>query len=279
MNIYFENAGFRKNYKTVSRCCRQFGGSDPLYFHIICEKGLSPLHLYLLTRGNQGIATVTLRIHARKLTDPLVRLCNSSGLLDTVILVDKALTHKQWKRICRLNGILRIVDTSDAPNEAFYESNRNVIWRKGNTDTLLLADIYHLTVSDRAIYQCHFSSCLGKTLFIAKDGAVSFCPHHPAESRLGTLEQLDGIFDAPVFYDTLMASVAKRNHCKNSCPHFEKCKGGCPLESDCDTFLRLYPDALRDRDEIIARQTDLTALPLFKELAVLRHLCDVGPKQ
>lgn len=279
MNIYLENAGFSRNFRRLSRCCRHFGASDPVHFHLICRRGVSPLHLYLLTAGNKSLATLTLHIPARHLTGSLVRLCNSSSLLSCVVLVDRALSNRQWKRICRLNGLIRIVDTSGAPNEMYYESNRNVVYEKDGANTIRLADIYHLTTSDKAIYQCHYSSCLGKTLFIDKNGDVSFCPKHPGESRLGTVDCLDGIFEAPVFYEVLSKTVGKRRECKKNCPHFEKCKGGCPFENDCDAFRSTFTDALRDRDHIIAREEDLSKLPLYKELAVLRHLCGVANNQ
>lgn len=277
MNIYLENAGFWRNFTTVNRCCKTLPTSEPLHFHLICRRGLSPLHLYLLTSGKKNIATITLRISVGKLTPSLVRLCNASNLLGTVILVDRPLTQRQWRRIRKLNGILRIVDTSTSANEALYDAERRVVYQKGGTDTLRMADIYHLTASDKAIYQCHYSSCLGKTLLIRKDGSVCFCPSHPEKSRLGTLEDLGSIFESPVFYQTLASTVAKRRGCKQNCPHFEKCKGGCPFENDCDTFPGSFTAALADRDDIIAREADLSELPLYKELAVLRHLCDVVP--
>ena len=275
MNIYLENAGLVRNHKRLGRCCRQFGTKEPVHFHLICHRGLSPLHLYLLTAGNKSLATLTLHIHVRRLTGALVGLCNASSLLSCVVLVDRKLTDRQWKRICKLGGIIRIRDTSSAPNEERYQTNRNVIWEKDGTGTIRTADLYHLTTSDKAVYQCHYSSCLGKTLYIAADGTVSFCPHHAGKSRIGTVDKLDGIFESPVFYEVLSGTVAKRRHCREVCPHFEKCKGGCPFENDCEEFLTAYPEALRDRDAIIAAETDLSTLPLYKELAVLRHLCRV----
>ena len=279
MNIYLENAGFLPNFRRLNRCCKEFGVKDPIHFHLICPKGLSPLHMYLLTANNKAIATLTMQIPAQHLTPSLVSLCNASSLLSCVVLVDRPLTERLWKRICSLNGIIRIVDTSDAPNESYYRSERRAVWEKGAENTIRLADIYHLTTSHKAIYQCHYSSCLGKTLLVARDGSVSFCPKHPKESLLGSVETLEGIFDAPVFYETLSRTVGKRNTCKASCPHFEKCKGGCPFENDCDAFRSSYDAALQDRDDIIRREADLSALPLYKELAVLRHLCDVSGNQ
>ena len=279
MNIYLENAGFPRNYKRLSRCCKQFGITDPVHFHLICHRGLSPLHLYLLTAGNKSLATLTLHIHIRRLTGTLVQLCNASSLLSCVVLVDRALTQRQWKRICKLGGIIRIRDTSTSHNEELYKTNRNVIWEKDGTGTIRLADLYHLTTAGKAVYQCHYSSCLGKTLYIGADGSVSFCPHHIEQSRIGTVEKLDGIFENPVFYEVLSGTVAKRRQCKQTCSHFEKCKGGCPFENDCEEFRKAYPAALQDQDAIISGNTDLSTLPLYKELAVLRHLCALDQPQ
>jgi len=279
MNIYLENANLLKNNRRLSRCCGKFGVSDPVHFHLICRGGVSPLHLYLLTAGNKSIATLTLHIPVRHLTGALIRMVNSSALLSCVVLVDSRLKTRQWKRICRLNGIIRIVDTGDGENLRLYRENRNVVWETREENTIRLADIYHLTTSQKATYQCHYSSCLGKTLFIARDGTVSFCPKHPKQSVLGTLDRLEDIFEAPVFYETLLRTVEKRKQCKAACPHFEKCKGGCPFENDCDTFRSTYAEALRDRDGIIHREKDLAELPLYKELAVLRYLCDVSKPQ
>lgn len=276
MNIYLENAGFFPNFRRLNRCCREFAVKDPVHFHLICPKGVTPLHLYFLTARNKAIATMTLHIPAKHLTGTLVRLCNASAPLRCVILVDRALTPGQWKRICKLNGIIRIVDTGDAPNEDLYRENRNVVYEKGDVNTIRLADIYHLTAADKSIYQCHYSSCLGKTLLIRRDGSVSFCPQHPEESKIGSVDQLEDIFESPVFYDTLSQAVQKRSRCKATCPDFEKCKGGCPFEDDCQAFRAAYGAARSDRDDIIARQADLSALPLYKELAVLRHLCDLS---
>lgn len=276
MNIYLENAGLLPNFRRLNNCCKEFATTDPVHFHLICPKGVSPLHLYLLTARNKAIATLTLHIPVRYLSGILVQMCNATAPLGCVVSVDRALTPGQWKRICKLNGIIRIVDTSDAPNEDLYRRNRHVIYEKGNENTLRLADIYHLTAADKSIYQCHYSSCLGKTLLIARDGSVSFCPKHPEESLIGSADRLEDIFESPVFYDILSQAVRKRKQCKDTCPHFEKCKGGCPFEDDCRSFRDTYSAALADRDDIIARQADLSALPLYKELAVLRHLCKVS---
>lgn len=275
MNIYLENANLLRNNRRLRECCEQFGKSDPVHFHLICSRGVSPLQLYLLTAGNKSIATLTIHIRMAHLTGALVRMCNASALLSCVVLVDRPIKPRQWKRISRLGGIIRIVDSSGVDHRELYRENRNVVWETPEENTIRLADIYHLTTSQKAIYQCHYSSCLGKTLFIARDGTVSFCPRHPEQSILGSAERLEGLFEAPVFYETLLRTVQKRKQCKQSCPHFEKCKGGCPFEDDCDAFRSTYSEALRDRDEIIARKTEPDGLPLYKELAVLRHLCDV----
>ena len=276
MNIYLENANLLKNNRRLNRCCAKFGVSDPVHFHLICSGSVSPLHLYLLTSGNKSIATLTLHIPVKHLTGALIRMINSSALLSCVVLVDAPLKKRQWKRICRLGGIIRIVDSCGEENLRLYRENRNVTWEAGEENTIRLADIYHLTTSRKAIYQCHYSSCLGKTLFIAKDGTVSFCPRHPQESILGTVDKLDDLFEAEIFYKTLLRTVEKRRDCKEHGPHFEKCKGGCPFENDCDAFRGAYTEALRERDRIIAREEELSKLPLYKELAVLRHLCDVS---
>lgn len=268
MNIYFESGGLLHNNHVIVRCCQAFRKQLPIHFHILAPKGISALQVFLLINGRTGISGVTVHTNARKLTPLLVAMANSSKAVELQIQVDGPLSKGVQRKLAALTGPVRIQDETGL-NEEFYRNQRQIL-----TD-LYTADIYQLAAWGRTVFQCKHTSCIGKTLYISRKGQVSCCPKYIEESRIGTLKQLEDVFESDRFRQILLGAIGQRKNCKENCRLFEACKGGCPMEGNCESFREHYLEAVSCLETVLQENIDLRSLPYHQELAVLRRLCDM----
>lgn len=108
---------------------------------------------------------------------------------------------------------------------------------------------------------CHYSSCLGKTLYINGTGGIEICPYHKSDIQLNTLEScssLSEVYDTESFRALLVEQINKRNECKKNCSFYKGCKGGCPLieQTTCtdQLLLRSLVEKIEADDNQIANQ-------------------------
>ena len=84
-------------------------------------------------------------------------------------------------------------------------------------------------------HNCRYNSCLGKNVYINKDGDISFCIHFPDKTRIGNTYNntcLGEIYHGEQFLDILKNATAHRSKCIETCEKYSYCQGGCPLECD-----------------------------------------------
>ena len=77
---------------------------------------------------------------------------------------------------------------------------------------------------------CSFCSCLGKTLFLMRNGSLSICPHMH-EVYLNPMQEakpINYVFDTDEFKTCLLRQIQKRKRCKTQCSLYDLCRGGCP---------------------------------------------------
>lgn len=272
MKIYLEHRGLFSNIHRLGKCRKLIGAEQTVHLHLLSQIRVTPIELYLLAFRFSWLKNMTLEISAAKLTRALVALFNKKPLLTLLVRVHGPLTAPQWKRISKISGRIVISDSTDsAENEALYQASRNVVYQNSRHDGISVFNSY-AACTGMPMIGCEHTSCLGKTLYIARDGMVSYCPRFPEKTAVGKLGRVTSPFYDPGFLQILEKTLEKRESCKQTCPMFPICQAGCPLSFDCEQFQTQCLDARNDLMGMIEARTELSSLPLYKECAILYTL-------
>ena len=275
MNIYIEKGSFFKTARNIKKCYQFYRNKEEMHFHLIVQKRLSLVEAFLYF-GGRKIRDVEFIIHYKALSRILLNLLNQkSGSMASILFVDKPLSEKEWKRVQKLNGMIRIIDTTDSNFENFYSGNRYVLCKNEHVNQFEEADEFQIACGGMGIYQCKHTSCLGRNLYVAKDGTISFCPVYAKQTKTGTVDDMEHVFESETFVNALKEMIAKRGECKKKCDYFEGCKGGCLFEENCVAFCERQSTLQREIDEIIENKKELNQLPFAKEIAILHKLLRV----
>lgn len=108
------------------------------------------------------------------------------------------------------------------------------LYDKNATDITIFSNLITNYMLDYMQNDCCHSSCLGRTLYVNKDGIISFCKYHVNESKLIKIhdaKDINSIFNNMKFMSVLKNNIDRRNICKSQCDIFMNCGGGCPLEN------------------------------------------------
>lgn len=271
MNVYLEDAGISQLSNRIKTFEQMLSTEELLNLHIIFKRKLRLFELLLILQKFKRISSLELIIEPQYISPTFIKYINGNKKLGLVFVVKNELNAKSCKKIERCKGIVRIYDYTHQNLE--LANSRNVLMAYEGVDEIINADIYNLISKENPLYQCVFSSCLGHTIYVASNGDVSFCPKYIDESKIGTMDNIEKIFESEKFYNCLKKSFEHRNKCKNSCQYFNKCKGGCPFEDSCSYFKNNYQLAEEDLIQLEKNETNLSSLPLYKELALLNKLC------
>lgn len=276
MNIYLENAGVVRNCRYMKKISRLLEPKERIDLFLHSQRPIGLLAQMAMVMCVPSIKTMQLTVSSHSLLPQLVWFANHFARYSLRFTVERRLTPGQWKRIRRLKDVIYIDDCSGEDHSALYGANRHVIARTRDCDALQLANTYYAAVkmTDK---QCRYTSCLGKTLSIAKDGTVSFCPEHPEETSMGNVAQLTALFRTPSFMEALKAMIPKRKACAAKCKHYGSCMGGCIFQPDCSGFYRDCDAAIRDISHLIETGADLSQLPVYKERSIVYRLFSGKP--
>jgi radical SAM protein with 4Fe4S-binding SPASM domain len=146
------------------------------------------------------------------------------------------------------------------------KSFNKILYKTNSEDMILSVDLMHLYKFYEPIFQCKFSSCLGKNIFISRKGTVHFCPMHVENSFMGSIYSQNNYFDTQIFKNVLHSAIEKRSNCKSTCKYYDHCSGGCPLECGCCNFPELFEKKKSEFDRITQNNEPLTD----KKLAVAK---------
>lgn len=276
MNIYLENAGVVRNCRYIKKLSRLLAPKERIDLFLRTQKPIGLLAQMVMVMCVPSIKTMELTVPAHSLLPQLVWFANHFARYSLRFTVEKKLTKRRWKRICRLKDVIYIDDRSGEDHTALYRANRRVVANTPACRDLDTANTYYAAVK-MADKQCHYTSCLGKTLFLAQDGTVSFCPEHPEETAMGRIDELTTLFNTPSFLEALKAMIPKRKACAAGCKHYGSCMGGCIFQPDCSRFYRDCEAAVRDISHLIEAGTDLSRIPVYKERSVLYRLFSAKP--
>ncbi len=271
MNVYLEDAKLSQTLKHIKIFEKTLPSEELLNFHIISKRKLKFVELIIILQRFKRISSIEFITEPQNLSSALIKFINANKKVGIVFVTKRELNKKTCEKIALCKGIVRIYDLV---NQSFaLENMRNVLVAREDNDEIRKADVYNLISKDNPIFQCVFSSCLGHTLYVAKNGDVSFCPKYAEKSKIGTLDNIENIFDNETFRKCLKESFEHRSSCKQSCKYFDKCKGGCPFEDTCGYFVENYCDAEEELLQLEKNETDLSTVRLYKELALLNKLC------
>jgi radical SAM protein with 4Fe4S-binding SPASM domain len=271
MNVYIEKGRWLKTFKHIKQSYQYFKEEKELSFHLIATKRVSMLSILIWFWGKK-IRNIELILNYKSLRPRLLQWVQRKNVRFTVLLVvDRKLKPQEWKRICKLDGVIRIWDNTNE-NEALYANERRVVCETQKKGGFLEADEFRLVCGQNVIYQCNHTSCLGKYIYVAKDGTLSFCPKYVNETIVGTIDNPESFFQSDVFASALQKMIVKRDACKKSCDYFEKCKGGCLFEEACDKFRERQIAFEKEIEDIVSQQRGLETLHFAKEMSLLQSL-------
>ena len=270
MNLYIENAGIFKNVRRIRKCVGLLKQKEALDLYIISRRAVSYFALSWLVLRNKRIGSITLIQYAKKVTPDILYFANRVNRFSLQLIVDHKLRAKEWERIASLKRIIYIHDISgEKENCKRYQNNRFVVWDDGSRCGLQKPTAWTL-LSGGAALDCAHTSCLGNTIFISRQGEISFCPRHPEKSRL---KQLNGqLFECETFLRMLEEIIARRETCRATCRYYALCKGGCAFEKDCTLFQQEIVAAEADLEGFIQKQVRLDSVPFYQEEAIIRRL-------
>lgn len=259
MHVHLLYGGFRAFQKQFHKIAEKFPKTAPV-FHIRFEKrpSLKP-YLFLKRKGLQVYYTV----QAKYLTSKLILLANKRRL--SLLLSAEKLTERIFKKTDRLKN-LTVIKTED-----IKALNRgNLLIQNSCVNQPFNADIAELCLLGTPLYQCTFSSCLGKTLFVDLNGEVSFCPERIEQTKIGYLDDETPVFEREGFLKVLEKQVEKRDDCKKTCPLFSSCKGGCALIDTCTQFKTAHKTTVQTIDGIVKQNLPLPTDDKILSTALLR---------
>ena len=270
MNAYLEDAGIFRNAERIKAFEKMLSNDELLNLHIILRRKFGLPELIFILRRFKKISSLELIVEPKCLSSAFIKFTNGNKKIGVLFVLKQVLGRESCRKIEKCKGVVRIYDY--VKQEFKLSNERNVLITREDADEIRKADIYNLISKENPMYQCVFSSCLGHTIYVAKNGDVSFCPAHIEESHIGTFADIENVFENEVFYDCLKKTIEHRNRCKSSCEYFDKCKGGCPFEDNCSYFKESYLLAM---DNLLQLEDvgNISEIPLYMELALLNKLC------
>lgn len=227
INIYIEFTDFESFIKVLNLI--NLSNYKMISLYIIFYKSFS---FYTLKRLNESV---------------------DKFLLKKEILISKNIINDSTKKnrkyiynFCKKNNITLL---NNYPNTYCLPSDILDFekWMSGNACKFntYYNDFLNSVLLDRKLSNCFNSSCLRRTIFIAKNGDLAFCPQKVSGTIIGNIDNCKdfrSVFDKEKFIDVLENHIKKRNDCKVKCPLFNYCCGYCPLEKRacCDLYKSTY---------------------------------------
>ena len=273
MNLYIENksfAFFKKACHTVEKNTER----DICKLYIVTFNGAFPARENRYARKKLGVYDMEYIIYGEKHLDRAVKFLNrKKNPISLTLVLNAPLSEKAKKVMLKAKKEIKIIDnTPGFDNAEFCRTFKKILYKTGTEDTILDADIMHIYKFYETAFQCKFSSCLGNTVYVSKNGDVHFCPSHLNESIIGNIDGNEKYFESPVFRSVLHSAIEKRDACKKDCKYFDHCLGGCPMESGCSDFPTLFEknkaalDKIIDKNETLSDKNLVTAKIVIKDI-------------
>lgn len=202
------------------------------------------------------------------------KTCNCKIIVNFQININHELTKndlKKLEKLSKLNRVFEVYDTSGIDQSEEFIKYRNLCYINNLTKKDEVKFFY--IACDNRQDTCMYASCLGRTLYVDKDGNYSFCPKHSELTKFSDISKgvnNDYLYNSKSFLDTLSSAVKMRKNCYQTCEYIELCQGACPLdENSCERFKKNYSLALNKKSDIFNKMKVLNYEPLYVEENIL----------
>ena len=224
MHIYLDNHSYRDFVRKVDILYKKFSSEHLFAFTIIYKQQIIlPFLDYL---RNHSINHFEISLDVKDLNNELIYIANHEQV-SLVINVDKALTKRERKLLSKIKVTSRVYDTSNVDeNESAYD-NFYIIYKNHRCDQIYHTHLMALALLGSSPFSCANSSCLNKSVYVDGDD-IYFCPFSK-DSLIGSINDIDNVYNQEGFIKVIKEATAKRNECMSSCDVYPLCKGGCPL--------------------------------------------------
>lgn len=271
MNIYLEDSGFKNNLKIMRTLCDKYKLDSPLSLHMICKRKILYSELVLLVYKCRSIGSIDLIIDIKNVFKSVMIYANVDNFFNVRLVVNEKLNKRLKKKIRKFKREIYLYDfTGIKENEDFYKENEQIAYQTVNENEILKRDSFKLATYI-PLNKCWNSSCLGKTLYISKNGDISFCPKNIEKTRIGNIDNVYNLFDNIEFKNCLKKMINKRSNCEKQCQFFQLCKGGCLFEN-CKEYKSVQECTIKEINDIIETGVDLRSMPNYKKHSVINFL-------
>lgn len=227
-HIYLDNVRPSKMRKLIKKATLILNkdGNSPIFLHIYIDNGKTPIHLFRYAKIN-GIGGIEF-IYRKRL--PSKRTL-------------RRIAH--WKSIATFITYYLHGETLDGMRKK-YKDSPALIYAYDKDKQFSVRARYDLRYK-KAGYDnhlcCHFDSCLGNTIYYAKDGRRYFCPFYLNEKTLLKGPDDSPFDDSDSFKEIILKQISFRKECqKRKCQVYPLCQGGCPFDDDPCLFFKKSND-------------------------------------
>mgnify|MGYP003304624782 CR=1 FL=1 len=195
-----------------------------------------------------GLYNDYLRQGTEKTVENIVK-CQQSGLRVNILsIIHSANFDKQYEMLkdfqaknlkCKFNRIFaegNALNNSKylIPHDAYISSTKD-FFRKWLADKdacgFSTFDICFASLFDLGHKECTFTGCMFKWIAISPLGQTYPCPRFMgSEYTFGNVMAMDNLFDcffSEKYKELTEKAIIRRNKCKNDCPLYPYCNGGC----------------------------------------------------
>lgn len=268
MNIFIEYCGLKK-IKQIIRKTANLGGDAENNYTIIFYKKVPWLTIYYLLNHLKNGNRLEIVCELSSISHIKLKYFLSSKRIKSSFILMKEITIGKLYLLQNAKKIVKLVDCFGTNQ---LQNVKNVVVNdvtKGENEWLD-SDIKRWCYGLNPIFQCEFSSCLGKNIVFYKDERIGICPIHKDKGILGNFEEIDNIFETKQFETILINAIEQRAQCQNACEIFSLCRGGCALVGKCEYYKAQYSRALQEKENIIKQKQSLDDVSLETVLAIVQ---------
>ena len=267
----------KKSFKDIINAIMKLEENEKnVSFKISFEDKANLTYVYNYLKKNK-FTKITFVINEKNYSNSLIKLIKDKKTPLTVqFLVEQELGNKEkcfFEKVTKIQRNYEVYDFSNL-SLGFFDKFKNISCFK-NLDEKIKHKMLYIYCNNGLSY-CKASSCLGKVLYIKKDGNVSFCPKYSDMTYLKNIKEVksyDELFDDEKFVEYLEKMIQKREVCKKECLHFSKCKGGCPISDTCQSFKENILLAEKVIKDVLSKNTNLNEVPMSVKENILWLLC------
>lgn len=230
--IYYKYDG---HYSNIIKCLNIISnqlGNEACHFIIEFNSKKFVNDIICKIDRNRNISISTFVFASNVMSNSIINYLRKNRTIENkmVIIKDNFEKYKNYDMFFKkINKLSLSVIYYDDHKDKIYDSKRYLnIEFVNSIRELEELDMFISLSGEVNKFLCHNRSCLGNTFFIDDLGNVKFCyKEDNFFTNLLTGGSFDDVTKASELVNILEKSISKRNECKKTCVHFNKCCGGC----------------------------------------------------